>query len=80
MSEVAQYFSRRHNATHFAATVIAESGGTIQVQRDGAAAPEAVFYAALSGVTAITAPGDRVAVVDLTGEGGYVVLGKIVNV
>lgn len=79
LAAAAALFQRRHRDTHFAATVIDKSGGTIKVQRDGSPAPEAIYWAAISGVAATVSAGDRVAVVDLTADGGYVVLGKIVN-
>lgn len=79
LDAAAQLFARRHRQTHFQATVVDTSGGTIQVQRDGQATPEGVFYAAYSGVAAAVSPGDRVGVVDFTGDGAYVVTGKIVN-
>lgn len=68
-----------HRATHFAATVVATSGNTVKVQRDGSPTPDAVFYPTISGTIAGIAAGQRVAVVDFSGEGGYIVMGRILT-
>lgn len=71
-------FQKRHRETHFQATVVDKTGGTIRVRRDGEDA-EPLPYAAFSGVAALVSAGDRVGVVDFTGDGGWVVVGKIVS-
>lgn len=77
MVEVRKLLHQRHQSTHFVATVTDTSGSTIQVQRDGQTVPDGSFYAATDGLAAAVVAGDRVFVVDVSGDGGYLVLAKL---
>lgn len=68
-----------HRDTHFLATVDSVDGNKIAILRDGQTTPDSVAYAAASGLAAAVVAGDRVLVVDATGNGGYVVLCEVVS-
>lgn len=79
LAEVRRLWLEWHRASIFIATVDSISGGSIKVIRDGQSTAEPVFYAAANGLAAAVSAGHRVLVVDASGEGGYVVVCRVVT-
>lgn len=79
LAEAQRLWRAFHRETSFLATVDSVSGGSIKVKRDGQPAAEPIFYAAANGLAAAVAAGQRVLVLDPTGEGGYVVVCRVVT-
>lgn len=79
LAEAKKLVANWHRDTHFFATVDSVDGNKIAIVRDGQTIADPVAYAAASGLAAAVSAGDRVLVVDGTGNGGYVVVCEVVN-
>jgi len=66
-----------HRARHMRAVVDSNDTDQVFIIRSGFIIPDGQSYAKLDGVTVIA--GDEVAMVDLTGNGGWIVFGKILR-
>ena len=66
-----------HRTRHMRAVVTGNDTNQVFIQRNGFTTPDGQSYAKLAGVT--VSADDEVAMIDLTGNGGWIVLGKIMR-
>lgn len=66
-----------HRQRHMRATVVDNDTNQVFIRRNGFITQDGQSYPKLSGVSVVA--DDEVAMVDLTGNGGWIILGKIVR-
>lgn len=66
-----------HRMRHMRAIVVSNDTNQVFIQRNGYTDPDGQSYAKLFGVTVVA--DDEVAMVDITGNGGWIILGKILR-
>ncbi len=74
---IGEALDRQHSAVVVRATVTANDGDQVEVRRPGFSNADGQSYPKLDGVAVVA--DDEVLMFDVTGVGGWIVLGKIVR-